>query len=304
MNYTTREVEINGVKVLVEFKEDYGNKVFTIYAIVNTKTGEQYIGMTGADVTPLIGMSFVNARTVYMIVGAVYGKELNVELILKKYGPKCLKFTALKTVTGVDAAMQAEKDAIADAKANGISLYNLSDGGEYKISFTQESYDSLCNALYSIHSISNKELAKELDIRFTALEGLSSHPDRFGYHIYKDDKGEYIVTGAAKKLYIPLHQCGLEEIVSNITKFTALDPKAIARMAQRKNLKVRTLECAAIEHYGPDAISVVRITKKKGVKIRKDIRSGMYTDAELCAKHNITTAQLGQQKHIAKTRED
>lgn len=304
MNYTTREVEINGVKVLVEYREDYANKTYTIYAIVNTKTGEQYIGLTGADVTPFIGMPFVNARTVWMIVGAAYGKEVNVAPILKKYGSKCLKFTVVKTVSGIDAAMQAEKDAIADAKANGISLYNLSDGGEARIRFTQESYDSLCNALYALHNMSKKEIAKALDIRQTALDGLSSDPDHFGYHIYKDDKGEYIVTGNAKKLYLPLQQSGLEDEVSNITKFTALSPKAIARVAQRKNLKVRTVRCAAIEHYGKDALSVVRITKDNGVKIRKDIRSGKYTDIELCIKWNITEGQLATQKYNAKTRED
>ena len=296
MDFNNRTVEINGKDYKVEFKKDLATGIFRVYCITNLKTGKKYYGLTMLDLTPLKGMPFVNQRTVFELVKATFGDTSAYKEDVSNYGDKKWKVEEVCAVIGIEAGMQAEKDAIATAKANGEDLYNSSNGGEYRKTLTKECIESLATCIYDNHNKSIDEIAEKLRINARILKGLSSNPGDYGITEYTDDKGKFITVvdkGKVRKLYLPLRAKGKQEIIDRLLKFkAALSPKAYARLCEKNYIDFSSVFTALIKTGNGDFIITERVTKERGIKIRKAIKSNKYTDNQLCIKFNITPKQL------------
>ena len=307
MNYNNRTVEINDNDVKVEFKKDLVNGIFRVYCVTNIKTGKKYYGLTMLDLTPLKGMPFVDQRTVFELMKATFGDRSTYKGDVGDYGDKKFKVEEICAVVGLAAGKQAEKDAIANAKANGEDLYNTSNGGEYGAPLTRESLDSIAICLYDAHNKTTEEIANELELSEGSLDQLSSDPARhFGYDVYNDGNGHFITAidnnGKVRKLYLPLRERGKQEVIDKVLAFgVASAPKKLARICEKYHVDFSSVFTAAVNaNNGNFIIPTERITKKKSVKVKKAITSNKYTNTQLCKMFNMTPQQLSYQKQALK----
>jgi hypothetical protein len=301
VNFATRDVNVNGRNVHIEFERDYDNDNYVVYVTENYKEKKYYIGVTNAgDVIVGKGVAAFNSRSVFNIVIAQFNKSAGISNVggakeigndILTFGIKNIGISDVRPVFGLTAARALERDVIKEYVDNGYNVINDTDGGEYPTWLKIGSVYDIMEILANDNTLTKAELAEMLELSERTIDAISK-AESHRIPKFNDENGTYIYA-RGNKLYLPIAKCRDEMVKESIladydkilNKKGSVSVKDVRGIARRHNFTTNTT-CTFLTKNDKDIVfnGVDNTTR---ARLAKKLKNGTITVQEIVDRYGV-----------------
>lgn len=301
VNFATRDVNVNGRNVHIEFERDYDNANYVVYVVENYKEKKYYIGVTNAgDVIVGKGVAAFNSRTVFNLVVAQFNKSAGISNVggakemgndVLTFGIKNIGISDVRPVFGLTAARALERDVIKEYVDNGYTVINDTDGGEYPTWLKMSSVYDIMEVLANDNTVSKSELAELLEVSERTIDAISK-AESHRIPKFNDENGTFIYA-RGNKLYLPIVKCRDEMVKENIladydkilNKKGSVSVKDVRSIARRHNFVTATT-CTFLTKNDKE-ITFNSVNNTTRARLAKKLKNGTITVQEIVDRYGV-----------------